>query len=186
MIAIKLVSTQDELRGIQQLQKENLRKHITEKEATTQGFLMAEYSINFLQKMHDAAPSIIAVADGKVVGYSLVALKMIRDEHELLADLFNTIDALQYQSKDLVASNYVVVGQLCIGKNFRGMGLVDRLYQCFKDCYADQYEYSLTDIAKENQRSLKAHQRKGFQVINELSYGGIGWDIVLWDWNKKD
>jgi len=25
--------------------------------------------------------------------------------------------------------------------------------------------------------------KRGFQVINELLYGGFGWDIVLWDWN---
>lgn len=184
MVTIKLVSTQNELKGIQELQQQNLRKNISDTEAAEQGFLMAEYSLAFLQKMHDAAPSIIAVADGKVVGYSLVSIKAIRDEHDLLADLFNTIDQLKYQSLDLVNSNYVVVGQLCVGKGFRGMGLVDKMYQYFKDCYADQYEYLITDIAKANLRSLKAHQRKGFQVIDELSYGGIGWDIVLWDWNK--
>lgn len=184
MVTIKLVSTQDELKGIQQLQQQNLRKNITDTEAAEQGFLMAEYNVEFLQKIHDAAPSIIAVVDGKVVVYSLVALKTIREEHALLADLFNTIDSLKYQSKNLALANYVVVGQLCVGKGFRGIGLVDKLYQCFKDYYADQYEFCLTDIAKENQRSLKAHQKKGFQVIDELNYGGIGWDIVLWDWNK--
>jgi len=184
MVTIKLVSTQDELIGIQELQQQNLRKNITETEAAEQGFLMAEYNLAFLQKMHDAAPSVIAVAEGKVVGYALVSIKAIRDEHDLLADLFNTIDRLKYQSEDLVSSNYVVVGQLCVGKGFRGMGLVDSMYQYFKDCYADQYEYLITDIAKANPRSLKAHQRKGFQIIDELSYGGIGWDIVLWDWNK--
>lgn len=184
MVTIKLVSTQDELKGIQELQQQNLRKNISETEAAEQGFLMAEYNIDFLQKIHDAAPSIVAVVDGKVVGYSLVALKTVREEHPLLADLFNAIDSLQYKTKDLAASNYVVVGQLCVGKGFRGIGLVDRLYQCFKDCYADQYEYCITDIAKENHRSLKAHQKRGFQVIDELNYDGIGWDIVLWDWNQ--
>lgn len=184
MVTIKLVSTQDELIGILELQQQNLRKNITETEAAEQGFLMAEYNLAFLQKMHDAAPSVIAVAEGKVVGYALVSIKAIRDEHDLLADLFNTIDRLKYQSKDLVSSNYVVVGQLCVGKGFRGIGLVDKMYQYFKDCYADQYEYLITDIAKANPRSLKAHHRKGFQIIDELSYDGIGWDIVLWDWNK--
>lgn len=184
MVTIKLVSTQDELKGIQELQQQNLRKNITETEAAEQGFLMAEYNLAILQKMHDAAPSVIAVDEGNVVGYALVSIKDIRDEHDLLADLFNTIDRLKYQSQDLVSSNYVVVGQLCVGKGFRGIGLVDKMYQYFKDCYADQYEYLITDIAKANPRSLKAHQRKGFQIIDELSYGGIGWDIVLWDWNK--
>jgi ribosomal protein S18 acetylase RimI-like enzyme len=184
MVTIKLVSSEDELRGIQELQQKNLRKNITEMEAAEQGFLMAEYNLDFLKKMHEAAASVIAVAEGNVVGYSLVSLKTIRDEHPLVADLFNTIDRLPFQSKVLSESNYVVVGQLCIGKEFRGIGLVDQLYQYFKDCYANEYEYLITDVAKANQRSLKAHKRTGFQVIDELVYDGIGWDIVLWDWNK--
>lgn len=184
MVTIDLVSTAEQLMGIQELQQQNLRRNLTEKEAAEQGFLMAEYSIEFLQSMHAAAPSVIALFEGKVVGYSLVALKTIREEHPLLADLFNTIDQLNFQSKDLRESNYVVVGQLCVGKGFRGIGLVDRMYQYYKECYASQYEYLITDVAKANHRSLKAHRKTGFQVIDELSFEGIGWDIVLWDWNK--
>jgi L-amino acid N-acyltransferase YncA len=185
MVSIKLVNNEEELKGIQVLQQQNLRKYLTESEALEQGFVTAEYSIEFLQNMHRAAPSVIAVADGKVVGYSLVALKSIREEHILLADLFNTIDHTKYQSKDLSQSDYVVVGQLCVGKGFRGIGLVEKLYQYFKDCYSNEFEYCITDVAQENQRSLKAHQKRGFQVIDTLMYGGFGWDIVLWDWNKK-
>lgn len=185
MVAIKLVTTSDELIGIQELQQQNLRKNLSESDAMEQGFLTAEYSNEFLQNMHREAPSVIAVAEGRVVGYSLVALKSIRDEHPLLADLFNSIDRTVYQSKNLSQSNYVVVGQLCVGKGFRGIGLVDRLYQHFKDCYSNEFEYCITDVAQENPRSLKAHQKRGFQVIETLVYGGFGWDIVLWDWNKK-
>jgi hypothetical protein len=185
MVSIKLVTNAEELKGIQALQQQNLRKNLTETEAEEQGFLMAEYSLDFLQNMHDAAPSVIAVSEGKVVGYSLVALKTIRDEHPLLADLFNTIDRLQFQTQDLSTSNYVVVGQLCVGKGFRGIGLVDKMYQYYKDCYANEYEYLITDVAQANKRSLKAHKKSGFQVIDELSFEGVGWDIVLWNWNAK-
>ena len=185
MVSIKLVSNKEELEGIQALQQQNLRKNLTEIEAEEQGFLMAEYNIDFLQKMHDAAPSVIAVSEGKVVGYSLVALKTIRDEHPLLADLFNTIDRIEFQSQDLGKSNYVVVGQLCVGKGFRGIGLVDRMYHYYKDSYAREYEYLITDVAQANQRSLKAHKKTGFQVIDQLSFEGISWDIVLWNWNAK-
>lgn len=185
MVSLKLVTNEDELKGIQELQAQNLRKHLSELEASTQGFLMAEYSFDFLYKMHQAAPSVIAVSDGKVVGYALVALKSIRDEHPLLADLFNTIDTLDFKSQNLKEVNYVVVGQLCVGVGFRGIGLVDKLYQYYRDNYAAQYEYLITDVAKANERSLKAHKKTGFQVIDELNFEGIGWDIVLWDWNEK-
>jgi L-amino acid N-acyltransferase YncA len=79
----------------------------------------------------------------------------------------------------------VVVGQLCVGKGFRGIGLVDKMYQYYKDCYANEYEYLITDVAQANKRSLKAHKKSGFQVIDELSFEGVGWDIVLWNWNAK-
>ena len=183
MVSIKLVTTEEELKGILALQQQNLRKNLSEEEAAEQGFLMAEFNLKFLQKMHAAAPSVIAVADDKVVGYSLVALKSIREEHPLLADLFDTIDRLQFDSKDLSKINYVVVGQLCVGKGYRGIGLVDQLYHFYKDQYAKEYEYLITDVAQANHRSLKAHKKTGFQVIDQLTFEGIGWDIVLWNWN---
>jgi ribosomal protein S18 acetylase RimI-like enzyme len=72
-----------------------------------------------------------------------------------------------------------------VSKDYRGQDLVQKLYGSFRDYYADQYTYCVTDVAQANARSFKAHKKRGFQVIDTLSYGGIGWDIVLWDWNKK-
>jgi ribosomal protein S18 acetylase RimI-like enzyme len=77
------------------------------------------------------------------------------------------------------------VAQLCVSKEYRGQDLVQKLYGSFRDHYADQYTYCVTDVAQANHRSLKAHKKRGFQVIDTLDYGGIGWDIVLWDWHKK-
>ena len=101
----------------------------------------------------------------------------------LLADLFNTIDKIEYKGQLLKNSSYVVVGQLCVAKNYRGLGLVQQMYQHFKTSLSGKFEYCLTDIANNNPRSLKAHLKTGFQVVDTLHYGGIDWDIVLWDWN---
>jgi L-amino acid N-acyltransferase YncA len=61
---------------------------------------------------------------------------------------------------------------------------VQGLYGHFRDCLQQEFDYLVTDVAQANVRSLKAHKKRGFQVINELMYGGFGWDIVLWDWNN--
>ncbi len=184
MVQITRVSEPQELIGIQALQAENLRKHIDAAEAASQGFLMAEYSLEFLQSMHQAAPSIIAKDGNKVVGYALVATQAVRAEHELLADLFNTIDKTLFEGKTLAHASYVVVGQLCVSKNYRGQGLVQALYGHFRECLESEYDFCITDVAQANTRSLKAHKNTGYQVIDTLSYGGIGWDIVLWDWRQ--
>ena len=179
---IKLVSEFTELEGIKSLQEENLSSNISNEEAASQGFLMASYTLDFLKLMHEASPSIIAVDGEKVVGYALVTTKEMGQHHDLLADLINTIDTLNYHDRPLKNLNYIVVGQLCVAKSHRGIGLVQQLYTYFKDQLSSQFEYCITDIAKANSRSLKAHQKTGFIIIDTLSYGGIGWDIVLWDW----
>ncbi len=183
MLTIKRVTKQSELVDIQNLQSENLRKNLLPEEAATQGFLMAEYSLDFLQTMHEAAPSIIAKDGDTLAGYALVALPSIRNDHELLADLFTNIDNAKYVGLDIKNSKYVVVGQLCVSKAYRGQGLVQKMYAYFKECLSTEFKYCITDIANANARSLTAHLRTGFQVIDTSSYGGVEWHIVLWDWN---
>lgn len=183
MVRIKLVSDFSELEGIKNLQNQNLKKNLSFADAVAEGFVTAEYSIEFLQTLHEKSPSVIAKDGNLVVGYALVALKSIRDQHELLADLFNSIDRIEYKGQLLKNSRYVVAGLLCVAKNYRGLGLVQQMYQHFKSSLSEKYDYCLTDIAENNPRSLKSHLKTGFQVVDTLHYGGIDWDIVLWDWN---
>ncbi len=183
MVKISLVSHTSELEGIKDLQSQNLFKNLSPEEAASQGFLMAEYSLDFLEMMHEEFPSVIAKAGDEVVGYALVAGHSVRRYHDLLADLFDTIDKTSFQGKPLKDTPYVVVGQLCVAEQYRGMQLVQKMYAHFRSTYSPQFAYCITDIAQANPRSLRAHKKSGFQVIDTLNYGGIKWDIVLWDWH---
>ncbi|MBM3413175.1 MAG: GNAT family N-acetyltransferase [Bacteroidetes bacterium] len=185
-IEITRVTSQSEIIDIRDLQALNLKQNITYEEATVQGFLTAEYTINYLEEMNSVSPSIIAKDGEKVIGYSLVATKEIRKGHVLLEGLFDAIDECTYNGKLLRDVNYVVVGQLCVAKEYRGLGLVQQLYGHFRDCLSNKFVYLVTDVAKANVRSLKAHKKRGFQVINELTYDDVGFDIVLWDWNATN
>ena len=182
MITIKRVTEPAELEGIKKLQQENLKSTLTAEETSREGFVTAVYSLEFLKKMHDAEPSVIAKDGDHVVGYALVADPSIRHEHDLLSDLFTAIDNSYYHGKLLKESAYVVVGQLCVSKSYRGEGLVKSMYNYYRECLSDKFEYCITDIAQDNPRSLKAHQKAGFEVITTLGYGGLKWDVVLWEW----
>lgn len=186
MIEITRVSSPSDIIGIRDLQALNLKQNISAEEAIDKGFLTAAFTIEYLQEMNVASPSIIAKVGEKVVGYALVATKAIRNGHDLLEDLFDAIDQSEYKGKLLKDVNYVVVGQLCVAKEYRGQDLVQKLYGHFRDCLSKEFTYLVTDIVQANTRSLKAHKKRGFQVINELIYGGFKWDIVLWDWKLAD
>ena len=185
-VNVTRVSSPTEIIGIRDLQLLNLKQNITSEEAIDQGFLTAAYSIEYLLQMNSASPSIIAKYGDKVVGYALVATKDIRNGHDLVEGLFDAIDRCEYKGELLRDVNYVVVGQLCVAKEFRGQDLVQKLYGHFRDCLSNEFTYLITDIAEANTRSLRAHQKSGFQVIHQMRYGGIGWNIVLWDWKIGD
>jgi len=186
MIEMTRVSSPSDIIGIRDLQSLNLKQNISAEEAIDQGFLTAAFTIEYLQEMNSVTPAIIAKVGDKVVGYALVATKEIRKGHDLIEGLFEAIDKSAYKGKLLKDVNYVVVGQLCVAKEYRGQDLVQKLYGHFKDCLSKEYTYLITDIAQANTRSLKAHKKRGFQIINELVYGEVKWDIVLWDWNLTD
>lgn len=184
MIHITTVSGESDLAGILDLQRRNLKKNITEAEAASQGFLIAEFSMDYLKKMNDAHPSVIAKIDNQVVGYALIATEAARIGHPLTEDLFNQIDSLTFDGIPLNQAKYAVIGQLCVDKSVRGMGLVQQLYGRFRAELEDVYDFGITDVARANSRSLKAHIKTGFQVIHSIGYGGLEWDVVLWDWRK--
>lgn len=186
MIYCKRVSTNDELQQIKALQEANLISLLSSTDqGLSEGFVTAQYTIDFLTEMQLAEPAAIAIAQNRVVGYALATTRYPGMYNPLLAALFNQIDTLTYQGIPLRNVDYLIVGQLCIAKGYRGQGLAPDLYRFFRQELHEKYPFCITDVDLRNQRSLKAHLKAGFKEISHFSYGNADWSIVLWDWQKK-
>ena len=183
MAVLKLVETEQELIGLKQLQTNNLRRLIGEEEAMKEGFVTSEYALSLLQQMHEIHPSIIVKEGEEVVGYTIVTNKEVYGAHPELDHLFNTLDATEYKGALLKNSNYILIGQVCVAKSHRGQGWVPKMYDYYKSLHAKNYQYLVTDISQANKRSVRMHQKIGFETIGVIEQVGTGWDIVLWDWN---
>lgn len=181
---IGLTASDADLQGIRQLQWANLKERIPREEALQEGFTTAVYSLDFLREMHAHHPSVIAKAGGEVIGYALVTLPAVRSGHPLLEDLFAKMDMITIRGRMLREAGYVVVGQLCVDKRYRGLGLVPAMYGRFRDCLSDRYEFCAADVDRENTRSLRAHIKTGFEIVDSLTYGGALWDMLVWDWRR--
>ena len=184
-ITIKLVTEAAEIAGIHQLQKENLKHLLSTEEAESQGFLTATYTLDFLHSMHLIHPSVIAKEGEKVIAYALVSTKASRHEDQLLDEFCTAADELVWEGIAFKDLDYVVVGQLCVSKKYRGMGLATQLYDFFRQQMENKYDFCITDVANDNKRSLQAHLKTGFKIIGTKTYSGVNWHLVLWDWRKK-
>jgi hypothetical protein len=182
MVIIKRVTDQTELSGIKKLQDANLKTRISGAEMEQEGFVTSEYTLEFLQMMHESAPSVIAKDGDEVVGYALVATRSAGKHHKLLAGLVKEIDLKMYKGKKLADSEYILIGQLCVSKLYRRQGLVQKMYAFYRRELSPAYDYGLTDVDEKNPRSLKAHLKSGFTILDTLMYEGSTWHIVIWDW----
>ena len=182
MLTLTTVADTTELEEILQMQQKNLQQNIDDVEMQTQGFVTMVHTLDVLQKMHALAPSVIAKDKGKVVGYALVMLRECRELFPPLEPMFNNFDNLQYKERPLNHYRYYVMGQVCIDKQYRRTGLFDQLYQKHKEIYSPNYDFIMTEVSTRNLRSLRAHERVGFEIINTYSDDLDEWAVVLWNW----
>lgn len=186
MIQIKRVNRDEEIEGIKNLQMRNHKSILSKEEMDSQGFVTAEYSIDFLKKMNEVEPSVIAVdSTGQVVGYAIASPKSIQGHHSFLDELFTTADELTMDGVSVRDLNYILVGQLCVAKSHRGQGLVTEMYHFFRKVLSPNYDCVITDVDLKNPRSLKAHLNAGFQILATKTYGGLSWNVVFQDWRLK-
>jgi ribosomal protein S18 acetylase RimI-like enzyme len=183
-LVVARVSSQRELDEVLELHKANFVANLSEEEKSAEGFVTAAYNSETLKVMHDLHPAVIAKDGDTVVGYILVVSKAYYGKHKLLDELMDAIDRLHYKGRLLADVPYVLCGQLCVAKGYRGQGIVQKMYSHFQQQLSGEFAYCLTDVASTNPRSLKAHLKSGFQVIDSTAYDGVTFDIILWDWRQ--
>lgn len=173
MIEFTIVSNQTELRQILKLQQQNLPDNLSEIDKKEQGFVTVRHDLEILQKMNDVHPHIIAKNDNKIIGYALSMSKVFRNDIPILIPMFNKIDMTSKGTK-----SYVLMGQICIDKNYRGKGVFRGLYAKMKEEFSGLYDCIITEVDEENTRSMNAHKAIGFKTLKTYRSNNHNWEII--------
>ena len=177
--------TKKDLIEILALQKSNLAINLTDDEIRSQGFVTVNHSYADLMKLNTIEQHIIAKDNGKVIAYLLAMTKESKSNIPILIPMFDMFNKVAFANKPISEYNYIVVGQVCIDKKYRGRGILDKCYLTYRSHFKDKYDFAITEIANTNLRSLNAHKRIGFREIHRYkSPDKTEWVIVLWNWDK--
>jgi ribosomal protein S18 acetylase RimI-like enzyme len=182
MLQACLVTNTGELAQILSLQEQNLPGNISKDEMQSQGFVTLRHDLQTLQQMHALSPSIIIKDGDDVVAYALTMLPECRLLVPDLEPMFDLLDGLTWNSRQLSTVRFYVMGQICVSKAYRGQGMVQMLYQHHKKIYQAQFELFVTEISIRNPRSLRAHEKIGFKTIHTYRDRLDEWAVVAWDW----
>ncbi|PHI19044.1 GNAT family N-acetyltransferase [Lewinellaceae bacterium SD302] len=182
-LKITLARKQIDLKRILKLQAKNLPDALSDTEIAEQGFVSASHSLATLSAMNETAASVIVKDGTTLAGYALAMTRKYSKSVPLLAPIFDFQDRLMYQGKTLDEHGYIVMGQVCVAEEYRGLRLADRMYRYFKGCYSIHYPLLVTAISTKNTRSLRVHERCGFTELGQFKApNGHEWVVVVWDW----
>lgn len=177
----------EDLKGILDLQMENLSTQLSVQEQQSHGFVTVLHTLDQLVQLNDNEKHIVAKDENGIAGYILAMTDKSRKLVPILIPMFDVFQTMNYNGKPLSAFHYVVVGQVCIKKNYRGTGLLEKLYAEYHRHFSARFDLAITEIALTNSRSLNAHQRIGFKTNKVYKApDGVEWVIVVWDWTDSD
>lgn len=179
-VTFAVATTDQHFEQILLLQKQNHYSCISEDQQEQEGFVFAAHSMELLKVMAASVPQVIALYQGKVIGYNLAMTNSMERVLPSLGPMFQEFKNWNYEGKPLMDYQFIIGGQVCVDKNFRGMGLIRSLYHKTKEMAGDNYQCCVTEISTRNLNSLKAHQRMGFEILGTYNDGVENWNLVIW------
>lgn len=183
MVTYKTATTDKELQQIIELQSINLPANISEQESREQGFVTVKHDFDLLSRMNQEYQHIIAKDGDEVVGYALVMLRNFVEDIPVLQSMVDQINQVDYKGKKLRDSKYFIMGQVCVAKDYRSKGVFAGLYQHMKICMSPHFDWIITEISNRNTRSMRAHEKVGFETVYKYADKYDDWLVVLWDWH---
>lgn len=176
-------ATDQDLHGILSLQQANLKLHLSQEEVASQGFVTVVHDMELIKRLNDREQHIVARDGNRIVGYTLAMTQEARNDIPVLVSLFDQLETIPLGDQMLSDYRYIIVGQVCVDKAYRGQRVLDLCYAAYREAYQGKYEMAVTDIVSTNLRSRKAHQRIGFKEMKSfVDEAGTEWVIVAWDW----
>ena len=183
MLITKLVSSKEELEQIAQLSAANQVANISAETKEKEGFVSWIYSTEILTRLHAIIPSVITMDGNQLAGYAISLTKDCADVYPSLATMLEYTGSVTYKGRPLSEQSFYIMGQICVDIDYRGQGVVQQLYEFHKKHFSSQYPLLVTEISVNNPRSLKAHKKVGFEIIDtHRDHEGM-WDLVAWDWH---
>jgi GNAT superfamily N-acetyltransferase len=183
-MTITTASTPDDLSEILELQAANHPSVLTPETMAREGFVTVRHDPVVLRRMNEEAPAIVAKSAGRVIAYALVMPRSYAAHVPILRSLFERLDTLSWKGTALRDNpRWFVMGQICVAEGYRGRGIFDGLYRTMAERYGDRFDFTVTEVASRNTRSLKAHARVGFETLESYTDPdtGEGWNVIALD-----
>ena len=142
--------------AILDLQSANFIANLSDAERK-QGFLSAQFTAQQTAQIAEDLGIMVAVVDSRVGGFLCAFRKEFDTGSPVIATMLGSYDRFSFQGKPLSSLSTYIYGPVCIGREFRGRGLLRGLYEAQKQNLAGQFDIGVAFVSRNNPHSLSAH-----------------------------
>jgi len=145
------------------LHKKYLYQNLPEKEKRL-GFVKVEYSIEDIKRIIKENEIIICYYGNSIIGYYLLGFVT---KNKSLDYQYKALQELTYNGYLLKDLKVACGAQAIVEKEFRGLGLVDKMLQLLIKNVRSKYDYLMSSITRSNENASKVHEKSGYNIIGE-------------------
>ena len=148
-------ATADDFPGILRLQSANYLPNVAPQDRS-QGFLSAEFTPTQVATIA-ADLGIVVAVDEAVVGYLCGFRNEFDHNSPVLAKMLESYDRVQFNGRAIASYRSYIYGPVCIARQYRGRGILQKLYEAQKSELAGRFEVGVAFVSRANPHSLHAH-----------------------------
>jgi hypothetical protein len=142
-------------------------------EARADGFVSAEFSLDQIHAMASELGIVVVRDAGSVVGYMCASRIDLQPRPPILDAMFACLEKKVFRGKILTEEPTFAYGPVCIDQEYRGTGLLRRMFSTLKTELTGRFEFGVAFVAADNPRSLKAHvDGLGMTDVGTFEHGG--------------
>ena len=128
----------------------------------------------------------IAVENDRIVAYVMSASWNFWSRWPMFAFMMEDLPNLEYLGQKLSLENSYQYGPVCVDKEYRGSGVLEKIFDFARENMAKRFPILVTFINKINPRSYEAHTKKlKLEVIKEFSYNNNNYYELVYDTSKS-
>jgi hypothetical protein len=161
----------DEIDGVLQLHAKYQIDTIAD-EDKKDGFVTTSFTRDQMLKLIEEENGLFIAKDNdRVVGYAMAASWQFWSVWPIFSYMISRLGEFELNGTKLAVENSYQYGPVCIDKEYRGTGLIEKLFEFSAEAMSKRYDVLVTFINKNNPRSFKAHTQKiGLKVIGEFEF----------------
>ena len=172
-----------DLPGVSELQKKYHVSTIRE-EDKADGFVTTLFTPEqFLSLIQDENGLAVACDGDRIISYAMAASWEYWSPWPLFQHMIADLHNITYLGRVLDTKNSYQYGPVCIDKEYRGVGVLEHIFEFSRRQMADRFPVMVTFINRINPRSYDAHVRKvGMELLktfefNNNHYYELGYDM---------